>query len=339
MAQRNRHDRPHSRHHVYNRGIAKRVMFPDAVAKRRFLALLLCAVRRGEILLEAFSILDTHYHLLVRTTEVPLYVSLMRVQNAYSRYFNRRFHRDGSVPRGRFGSTPVQSLQHAFTAVRYIDFNPVKAGICTKPSLYPFGSARTYGNRAQGPVWLARSLVDQFLDGRLVATGDRALTYRTLFGAAITRDEDEVVRRRLSGAARDHDELDALVGRPPAHVAAWMRRKARLADGLSPWAPIAGTAALGSALRAQRLDEGELWIRPVRKRLSAWPILAAGLMHDLTGMTGDEVARTLGCAGSTAARRVRLHRDQLVADRAYALVASRVARRALEATYPMGLPR
>lgn len=339
MAQRNRHDRPHSRHHVYNRGIAKRVMFPDRPAKRRFLALLLCAVRRGEILVEAFSVLDTHYHLLVQTTDVPLYYPLMRVQNSYSRYFNRRFHRDGSVPRGRFGSTPVRSLQHAFTAVRYLDFNPVKARICSEPHLYPFGSAQIYGRRPEGPPWLHRPLVDSFLDAHVAQGASRTSAYRSRFGPPLSAGEAEVIERRLSGLARDEDDLDRLIGMPPAGVAAWMRRKAKLADGLSPWAPIVGTDALRGALREARARRGLLWVRPSRQRRSVWPILATGLLHDAAGMSCDEAARALNCSSSTAGRRLRLHRTLLEEEPWYALLASHVTRSALEATYPQGPPR
>ena len=84
----NRRDRPGTRHHVMSRGIAKRTCFPDQAAKRKFLALLACAVRRGDLIVEAFTVLDTHFHLMARSTDVGLSRAMMRVLNAYVRYFN-----------------------------------------------------------------------------------------------------------------------------------------------------------------------------------------------------------------------------------------------------------
>ena len=64
MAQRSRRDEPGRRHHVMNRGVAKRVIFPDHAAKIRFIALIACSVRRGEMRVEALAVMDTHFHLL-----------------------------------------------------------------------------------------------------------------------------------------------------------------------------------------------------------------------------------------------------------------------------------
>jgi len=338
LAQRNRHDRPGQRHHIYNRGIAKRVLFPDRRAKRRFLALMLCAVRRGELLLEAFSLLDTHFHILARSTDVRISYPMMRVQNAYTRYINRRLKRDGTMSRGRFGSSAVDSRRYAFTSLRYIDHNPVKAGICARASDYPFGSARVYATHDRGPAWLSRALVDDALQGFHPTLTSPAHEYRKLLGIPLTQGEAEVVERRQHGRARQDDDLDLLDGMPPDHVAAWMRRKAKLADGLSPWAPIVGSTALLAILAAEAEQLREATFRLTRKACSAGPLLTAGLLHDVAGLGCEELARTLDCAPSTAGRRLRLHRRLLVEEPEYGLLAARCVEVALKATYPFGLP-
>ena len=136
----------------------------------------------------------------------------------------------------------------------------------------------------------------------------------------------------------EDDDLDLLDGMPPVHVAAWMRRKARLADGLSPWAPIVGSRALLDLLAAERETLASIQFVITRKAWSAWVLLAAGLLHDLAGMGCEEVARVLRCASSTAGRRLRLHRQLLIETPAYALLAAKLAEEALRATYPLGPP-
>ncbi|MDF1701199.1 MAG: transposase [Planctomycetota bacterium] len=163
MPKTNRRDRPGARHHVMNRGIAKRTCFPDLAAKRRFLGLLACAARRGDLIIEAYSILDTHFHLMVRSTEVGLSKAMMRVLNAYVRYFNRRFRRDGSLFRGRFRSILVDSIEYAIRLLRYIDRNPVVARMCDHPVQYPAGSARFYARSSRRPLWLERAAVERWI--------------------------------------------------------------------------------------------------------------------------------------------------------------------------------
>ena len=160
MPRRNRRDAPGRLHHIMNRGIAKRVVFPDRTAKRRFILLIACAVRRGELEVEALSVMDTHFHLLARSPEGRISYPLMRILNSYARYFNRRFRRDGPVFRGRYCSRPVPTHAYWRILVRYIAFHPVKAGLCRDPACYPYGSARLYVLRPAGSSWLARSAVE-----------------------------------------------------------------------------------------------------------------------------------------------------------------------------------
>lgn len=102
MARSPRMDEPGSWHHVMNRGIARRVVFPGRVQVRTFLAALACAVRRGEIEVHVFCLLPTHFHLLVRSPLGRLSEALRRVQNDFVRRTNRRARRDGSLIRARW---------------------------------------------------------------------------------------------------------------------------------------------------------------------------------------------------------------------------------------------
>ena len=328
-----RHDRPGQRHHVMNRGIAKRVCFPDRAAKRRFMALLACAVRRGELIVEAFCILDTHFHLMVRSTDVDLSYALMRIQNTYVRYFNRRFRRDGPLFRGRFRSRPVNSLWYAFTLVRYIDANPVLAGICSDGSRYPYGSASIYARRGAKPRWVDRRDVERWVAGsskpRPLVPGEYAVWSRACRDSAARA----IVEARLSHGDHDSDDIDLLVGRPSAQVADWMRRKAKLADGLEPWHPVAGVPEIDDSIEEVRREHGELVVRPSRTRVDGWPVLHAGLLHGAAGLRVMDVARHLGVASGTASRRVTVHLGLAASDRDYASLAGQVLRAALDRTY------
>ena len=102
MARHPRCDGPNTWHHVMNRGIARRTLFESSADIRYFLAQVAWAVHRGEIEVHAYSILTTHYHLLLRSLTGQLGRVMQQVQTKYSRRFNRGRHRDGSLVRGRF---------------------------------------------------------------------------------------------------------------------------------------------------------------------------------------------------------------------------------------------
>ena len=71
-----RYDAPGCLHHVRNRGIARRTVFETPADARHFLSLLTRARRKGWIEITAYSIMATHFHLLVRSVDGQLSASV-----------------------------------------------------------------------------------------------------------------------------------------------------------------------------------------------------------------------------------------------------------------------
>ena len=145
-----RNDAPGTWHHVMNRAIARRTALENRSDFRYFCSLLAREVRRGEIEIHAYCLMSTHFHLLVRSPMGRLSEAMKRIQNRYVRRFNRTRRRDGPLFRGRFRSKVVGDEDYHLVLLRYIDFNPVSAGLASLPSDYPYGSAAAYG-RNRGP--------------------------------------------------------------------------------------------------------------------------------------------------------------------------------------------
>ena len=182
MGQRERQDGPGVRHHVMCRGIGKRIVLSLRADFRYLLSQLARAYRRDQLELEAYSLLGTHFHLLVMTEGGTLSEGVRRVLNGYSRWFNRRNRRDGPLFRGRFRSKPVTSDTYLRTLLRYIDNNPVKAGLCAHPAEWPWGSARSYCGGLV-PRWLAVGRVQQ----RLLGWSRPGLAAEAAYGEMLTR--------------------------------------------------------------------------------------------------------------------------------------------------------
>ncbi|NJN14734.1 MAG: hypothetical protein HC813_03755, partial [Planctomycetes bacterium] len=103
MARRPRNDSADSWHHVMNRGLAKRTLFERDEDYRKFLALVAAEVRAGRIEVHAYSLLQTHFHLLLRSVTGELSEAMRRIQNGYSRWFNRSRRATGRSCAGASG--------------------------------------------------------------------------------------------------------------------------------------------------------------------------------------------------------------------------------------------
>ncbi|MCC7140042.1 MAG: transposase [Planctomycetes bacterium] len=330
MPRRPRVDRPGRLHHVMNRGIARRTVFESRRDKRVFLALLARAVRERRIELHAFVLLSTHFHLLVRSLDGNLSETLRRVQNVYVRWFNRTRRRDGPLFRGRFRSVPVDSAGHVRTLVRYIDDNAVEAGLAPVAAAYDFGSAVRHVAGLPRPRWLHRDLVDGPLLPLLAAGVPRAEAYARAYPSRLPADARRWVERRLLHPHRTPIALEDLATAAGSRVFAWMRRKARLADGTRPGLPLVRAESVARLVNEHRARAPGGWIHAGGQRpIALWDVALAGLLRSLAGETLVAIGRRLG-TGRDGARRLHLeHRDALEHDVGYRGVVVELARRLL----------
>ena len=332
MAQRNRFDAPGVRHHVTNRGISKRLLFGGRRDYRHFFARLACSTRRGEIQPEAFCVLGTHFHVIARTQEGTISYAMMRIQNGFARWFNRRNKRDGTPHRGRFGSKPIRDDLYFRTAVRYVDHNAVSAGLCEHPGLYPWGSARHYlGHRS--PPWLSRSRIDAFVEVRRHASETPEDAYGRIFCSSLGRFEAEFMDQRFAQPGSDAEELDVLFNASRVEVSDWMRDKAQNADGMKPRVALAAPGAVEFAVRALSAREGPLRIKLTRKSLDPWDLLRAGLLWRIAGLGIESIARRLEDSSSKVGRHVRWHRRLIQEHEPYRDLATEAMQLAMRETF------
>lgn len=323
MPRRPRSDEPGLWHHVMNRGLAKRTVFENALDMRMFLALIARAVRAGSIELHAYSLMTTHYHLLVRSIDGNLGETMRRVQNLYVRWFNRSRRRDGPLFRGRFRSRPVETVAYRRAVVSYIDFNPIEARIVDRPENYPHGSAHHYARQA-GPKWLYRSWIEGEVQECSGLGHYRPESYPDVFGRAASEPGRALVARRLARGASRIDPLDELLEAAPVAVLDWMNRKARLADGTQTGIAVCDAGALQSTIQQRRSVRP--WILLARgQAFDAWNQIETGLLRDLCGLTLREISLSTGRAESTVARLCERHRHRLAEDSEYADRVSNIA--------------
>jgi len=330
MARRPRHDAPDTWHHVMNRGIARRTLFETDEDRRFFLALVAREVRAGRIEVHAFCLLLTHFHLLIRSVTGQLSEAMRRIQNRYSRWFNRTRKRDGPLVKGRFLSCLVDTLRYRRNVVTYIHDNPVVAGLVADPTQYEWSSASHFA-RSDRPRWLEGSWIDAELEAR----GGAGALSSQLAAAFPSRLDDEFrlsVERSLSARLPDEPEDVTLKYAGSPGVLRWALRKAKLADGTRPWQPVCLPKAVEGVIARARGRAGPLLGLFKRKTKDAWVVLRAGLLRLLTGCTHREIGLRVDRHNATISRDVRDHARLVDTVPAYATLVAQVAHAAMQVT-------
>jgi putative transposase len=132
-------------YHVLNRGNGRRKIFQDPVDFDRFKTLLAAYAKEHGASVYHWALMPNHYHLCMQLTHPErLSGMLAGFQRAYVHYHHRKHNSAGSLFQGRFKSRPIGSEQYFVACGRYIERNPVKAGLVDRPEAYLYGSARFY---------------------------------------------------------------------------------------------------------------------------------------------------------------------------------------------------
>jgi REP element-mobilizing transposase RayT len=312
---------------MMNRGEAHQVIFEGSPDMRYFLSCVARSVRREEIEVHAYCILNNHFHLLVRSPRGCASKAMQRIQSRYVRRFNRQRCRDGSPLKGRFQSTRVQTLAYRRILISYIDDNPVAAGIVCAAEEYSYASAYWYA-RASGPIWLSREWVESEAARKGGPFNYRL--YRRRFPSRISPGMREWVERRLAGCDWSSDPLDLLIDATEDQIVQWLRAGAEEPGG-RPLLPVDPLLRALSRLPAKQLGHGP---PDSVVHASTRCVLSAGILRDLCGLAMFEVSRRTGHPESTARRLVRDHRQLLCTDDRYAAWAASVLGEAMRLLAP-----
>ena len=99
--------------------------------------------------LYAYVLMPNHVHLLVEPVSGKELSLIMRSLNlSYARWHHRRYDCVGHLWQGRFSSRIMTSDEYLLKCMAYIDLNPVKAGLSTRPVDYKWGSfAERFSNK------------------------------------------------------------------------------------------------------------------------------------------------------------------------------------------------
>ena len=128
-------------HHVIQRGNRRQDVFFEASDYRMYLALMKEQEALGDFVIHAYCLMQNHVHLIATPSHEMGLRRIGEAHRRYTRYINKKKQWRGYLWQGRFSSYPMDEA-YAYEAIRYVELNPVVAGICKHPSEYRWSSAR-----------------------------------------------------------------------------------------------------------------------------------------------------------------------------------------------------
>jgi len=136
--------------HVIQRGNNKAPIFKQKQDYLFYLEKLAEACGRFGCEIHAYILMTNHVHLLMTPdSENSISKTMQSLGRYYVQYFNYRYERTGTLWEGRYKASLLHSEQYLLTCYRYIELNPVRAGMVDHPSDYPWSS---YQFNAQGQI-------------------------------------------------------------------------------------------------------------------------------------------------------------------------------------------
>ena len=131
-------------HHVTQRGNGRRVVFDTDSDRFVYRGLLSEFSRKQRLTILGYCLMCNHVHLVVIPETIDsMPVALREIHGHYAAYLNSRQGATGHVWQGRYYSCPMDEY-HLWTALRYVERNPVRAGMVGIAELYPWSSARVH---------------------------------------------------------------------------------------------------------------------------------------------------------------------------------------------------
>ncbi|WP_031433980.1 transposase [Methylomarinum vadi] len=141
MARLPRFDLPGQPQHVIQRGNNRSVIFVADEDYQFYLEKLNAACQKYECDLHAYVLMTNHVHLLITPHHTGAIGKVMQMLGRYYvQYFNRQYQRTGTLWEGRYKATVLDSDQYLLVCSRYIELNPVRAGMVRHPGDYPWSS-------------------------------------------------------------------------------------------------------------------------------------------------------------------------------------------------------
>jgi putative transposase len=194
MARLPRIDVPDLPRRLMIRGNNRSLLFQDDSDRWVFMRQLAFASSTYGCSIHAYVLMSNHVHLLATGHERGSVSRMMQsIGRRYARFVNARHGRTGTLFEGRFKSSLVESDRYFLTCMRYIESNPVRAGMAPDPGACAWSSFRANASGAPGAPLVAHGTYLGLADDGI----RRGEAYKRLFDHEIPDADLEAIRTSL----------------------------------------------------------------------------------------------------------------------------------------------
>jgi putative transposase len=142
---------PDAPHHVTQRGNRREDIFFSDADRRVYLRLLWQYAYKNDVAVHAYCLMTNHVHLVVTPRRAESLAQMLKpVHLRYAQHVNWSQGLSGRLWQGRFYSCPLEGA-HVEAAVRYVERNPVRAGMVEQAELHPWSTAGTHCGSSADP--------------------------------------------------------------------------------------------------------------------------------------------------------------------------------------------
>ena len=146
-------------HHITQRGNCRQTVFLDDDDYRFYLGTLLAQSRKWALQVHAYCLMSNHVHIVATPLNADsLAKAVGRTHYRFAVVANRAYGRSGHLWQNRFYSCALGSGDYVLAAIRYVECNPVRAGLVERAWDYPWSSAAAHlsGKDASGLLDMKR---------------------------------------------------------------------------------------------------------------------------------------------------------------------------------------
>jgi len=141
--------------------------------------------------IHAYVLMTNHVHLLITPHKKEGISKVIQMLGRYYvQYFNHTYQRTGTLFEGRYKATLIDSEQYALGCYRYIELNPVRAGMVEHPAEYPWSSYRNNALNEKNELVVGHELYKRL--GKTIK--ERCESYRSLFDVEVSHKTIEEIR-------------------------------------------------------------------------------------------------------------------------------------------------
>ena len=161
---------PGAVYHVTSRGDRREPIFVDDADPQALLEVVPQALSRFDAQALSYCLMGNHYHVVLHTRQANLSLLMRHINGVYTQSFNRRHDKVGHLFQGRFKAILVDRNAYLLEVCRYVDLNPVRARLVSKPEAWAWSSYRAHAGQRPAPAWLDTEGLHGYLLGRPVGS-------------------------------------------------------------------------------------------------------------------------------------------------------------------------